>query len=175
MNILKEGRPPGWSEPKLPPFLETMWGNTVATFAKKTEAHRLCRIDDLMFEIATDWKGEAPTIASMVPLMMFFRAHSAFRAACGLGMGGMTVEGMAVLRLSLEFASYACLLNENPDLAMVWWDRDVDEKSLKEARREFTGGAVVRAVKRWTRSSVRFTKCSTTGPSNMAGIRTKRR
>ncbi len=146
-NILKEGRPPGWSQPKLPSFLETMWANTIATFANKREAYRLCRIDDLMFEIATDWKGVAPTIENMAPLMMFFRAHSALRAACGLGMGGMTIEGMAVLRLSLEFAGYACLLKENPGLAMVWWDRDIDDRSLKKARKEFTGGAVVRAVK----------------------------
>jgi hypothetical protein len=145
-NILKEGRPPGWTQPKLPLFLETMWANTIATFANKIESHRLCRIDDLMFEIATDWKGVAPTIHNMAPLMMFFRAHSAFRAACGLGMDGMTVEGMAVLRLALEFAGYACLLNENPDLAMVWWDRDIDEKSLKEARKQFTGGMVAKAV-----------------------------
>lgn len=146
-NILKEDRPPGWTKPQLPSFLESMWANTIATFANKIEAHRLCRIDDLMFEIATDWKGVAPNVHNMAPLMMFFRAHSAFRAACGLGMGGMTVEGMAVLRLSLEFAGYACLLKENPDLAMTWWDRDMDDKTLKEARREFTGGAVIRAVK----------------------------
>lgn len=148
MNILKEGRPPGWTQPQLPSFLETTWANTVATFANKKESHRLCRIDDLMFEIATDWKGISPTVENMAPLMMFFRAHSAFRAACCLGMGGMTVEGMAVLRLALEFAGYACLLKENPGLATVWWDRDVDEKSLQEARKEFTGGAVVRAVKK---------------------------
>jgi hypothetical protein len=145
---LKKPRPLGWTKPKLPPFLESMWGNAIATFSKRSEAHRLCRIDDLMFEIATDWKGISPTIENMVPLMMFFRAHSAFRGACGLGMGGMTVEGMAVLRLSLDFVGYACLLKANPSLATVWWDRDIDEKSLKEARREFAGGAVVRAVKK---------------------------
>jgi hypothetical protein len=31
---------------------------------------------------------------------------------------------------------------------MVWWDRDLDEESLKKARREFTGGAIMRAVKK---------------------------
>jgi len=145
-NILKEGRPPGWAKPQLPTFLETMWANTVATFANKSEAHRLCRIDDLMYEIATDWKGVSPSVENMAPLMMFFRAHAAFRAACGLGMGGMTVEGMAVLRLSLEFAGYACYLKIEPQLAMVWWDRDIDAKTLKKVRNEFTGGAVARAV-----------------------------
>ena len=148
MNILKETRPPGWTKPQLPMFFETVWANTLATFANKPESHRLCRIDDVMFEIATDWKGIAPTVENMAPLMMFFRAHSAFRAGCSVGMGGMTVEGMAVLRLSLEFAGYACLLKESPSLAMVWWDRDVDEKTLKEARRQLTGSAVAKAVKK---------------------------
>ena len=148
MNILEQARPPGWGQPKLPTFLETMWANTIATFANKLEVHRLCRIDDLMFDITSDWDIAAPTIEDLGPLLMFFRAHSAFRGACGLGMGGMTVEGMAVLRLSLEFAGYACLLNEKPALARVWWDRDVDEKSRKQARKEFTTGAIIGAIKK---------------------------
>jgi hypothetical protein len=152
MNILNQPRPPGWSQPKLPSFLEILWANTIGTFANKLEAHRLCRIDDLMSDIASDWKSAAPTIEDIGPLVMFFRAHSAFRGACGLGMGGMTVEGMAVLRLSLEFAGCACLLNEKPALTPVWWDRDVDQKSRKRARKEFTAGAIIRAVKRLDQS-----------------------
>ena len=147
MAILKPGRPPGWDEPRLPSFLESMWANVVATFANKKESHRLCRIDDLMFEIARDWKGRSPTARTIVPLMMYFRAHSAFRAAAGLGMGGATVEEMAVLRLALEFAGYACLVNQDPSLADVWWDRDVDKAKEKEARGKFTHSAVVRSVK----------------------------
>ena len=52
----------------------------------------------------------------------------------------MTVEGMPVLRLSLEFAAYACFLKENPQLSMVWWDRDVDEETKEKARDKFTAG-----------------------------------
>ena len=51
-DILKRPRPDGWSKPKLAMFFEHMWGNTLATFDNKEEAHRLCRIDDLMDEIA---------------------------------------------------------------------------------------------------------------------------
>lgn len=84
MDILKPGRPPGWEQPKLTAYFETLWANTVATFAHKNESHRLCRIDDLMFEIASGWKGKSPTAESIVPLMMFFRSHSSFRAAAAL-------------------------------------------------------------------------------------------
>jgi hypothetical protein len=63
-------------------------------------------------------------------------------------MAGMTVEGMPVLRLSLEFAAYACFLKENPQLSMVWWDRDVDEETKEKARDKFTAGKMTRAVKK---------------------------
>jgi hypothetical protein len=46
-------------------------------------------------------------MTSIVQLMMFFRCHSAFRAAAAIGMGGATAEGMVVLRLSLERAGDA--------------------------------------------------------------------
>src|SRR4051794_34975607 len=104
MEILKPGRPPGWQEFKLTTFIETLWANTIASFIRKSEARRLCHIFELMLEAGNEWKGPAPTSESVVPLLMFFRAHSAFQAACALGMGGATVEGMANLRQSLEFA-----------------------------------------------------------------------
>ena len=127
-------------------YFERLWSNTVATFARKDESHRLCRIDDLMFDISRGWSGGSPTAQSIVPLLMYFRAHSAFRAACAIRMGGATVEGMAVLRQCLEFAGYAALVHKNPSLANIWWDRDQTEDDEKMARRTFTHGAVQAAV-----------------------------
>jgi hypothetical protein len=80
-------------------YFERVWSNTVATFARKEESHHLFRIDDLMFEITNGWTGGSPTAQSIAPLLMYFRAHAAFRAACAIGMGGATVEGMGVLRI----------------------------------------------------------------------------
>jgi FAD/FMN-containing dehydrogenase len=148
MEILKPGRPPGWEEPKLTAFFESLWANTVATFAQKKEAHRLCCIDELMFEVASGWKGGSPTAQTIVPLMMYFRAHSAFRSAYALGMGGATVEGMAGLRQSLEFAGYAALVHDDGSLAQVWWDRDQTADSEKNVRRAFTHGAVQAAIRK---------------------------
>src|SRR5262245_43019577 len=37
---------------------------------------------------------------------------------------------------------------DSPELAVVWWDRDVDGDSLKKARKQFTGGRVVNAIKK---------------------------
>jgi hypothetical protein len=148
MDILKPGRPPGREQPKLTAHFETLWANTVATFVQKNESHRLCRIDDLMFEIASGWKGKSPTVASIVPLMMFFRSHSAFRAAAALGMGGAVVEGLAGLRQCLEFASCASLVNDDKALAQIWCDRDQNGESEKKVRRAFTHGAVQSAIRK---------------------------
>jgi hypothetical protein len=42
-----------------------------------------------------------------------------------------------------------CLfLHEKPGLAQVWWDRDLDDRTLKKAKNEFTGAAIIRAVKK---------------------------
>lgn len=144
---LTNNRPAGWKKPKLTPYLENLWGNTLGTFARKQEAHRLCRIDDLMSEIGDDWTGMKPSSIALVPLMMFFRCHSAFRAAAAIGMGGATTEGMAVLRLSLEWAGYSALIAQKPELADIWWERDSDVKAKKTMRRSFGHEDILVAIK----------------------------
>jgi hypothetical protein len=146
MQNLKRPRPAGWEKPQLTGYLESLWSNSVATFANKRESRRLCHIDDAMFEVAKDWKGGSPTAESIVPLMMYFRAHSAFRSAAALGMGGATVEGMAVLRLALEFSGYAALLRQETRLAKIWWDRDLTEEAEKQVRRAFQHRPIVVAI-----------------------------
>lgn len=143
---LPTDRPRGWDKPKLTEHLECIWANTVATFANKPEAHRLCRIDDLLFEVASDWKGSSPSVDSIVPLMMFFRAHSALRAAAALGFGGATVEGLAVLRLCLEYAGYAALIAGDPSLSQAWFNRDNDSVTKSAVRSAFTHGAIRAAI-----------------------------
>jgi hypothetical protein len=116
--------------------------------AVKREAHRVCLIDDVMAEISENWKPASPTVETIVPLMMFFRSHSAFRAAAALGFGGALVEGMTVLRLSLEFAGYAALIADDPTLALPWFDRDTDAAAKKRVRDEFHGGRIKAALTR---------------------------
>jgi hypothetical protein len=145
---LKPERPPGWGKPKLTAYFEDLWANTLGMFAQKEEAHRLCLLDELMFEVADGWKGGSPSADTFVPLMMYFRAHSAFRGACALGMGGATVEGMANLRQSLEFAGYAALVHDDPLLASIWWDRDQTPDDERKVRRAFTHAAVQAAIRK---------------------------
>lgn len=152
MPPLKMNRPPGWGKPKLTSFFEDAWANAIASFANKSECHRLCRIDDLIFEIAQDWRGKAPTVETIVALLMFFRAHSAFRSSAMLGMSGATVEAMAVLRLALEFTGYSALVAQTPEFAKLWWNRDNDPDSKKKFVRAFTHGAIRSALERYNKS-----------------------
>ncbi|OSJ08870.1 hypothetical protein BST63_27375 [Bradyrhizobium canariense] len=135
-------RPSGWAQPKLTGFLESLWANSLAVFDNKQESHRVCRIDDVMAKISEKWKPASPTVDNIVPLMMFFRSHSAFRSAAALGFGGALVEGIAVLRLSLEFAGYAALIAGDPSLTRPWFDRDSDPTAKKRVRDEFQGGKI---------------------------------
>jgi FAD/FMN-containing dehydrogenase len=146
--MLKTDRPPGWDKPKMTDYLEALWANTIATFAVKPECTRLFRIDDVMMEVATNWTGGSPTAQTIVPLMLYFRSHSAFRAAAALGLGGAHVEGYATLRQCLEFAGYAALVHGDPSLAEIWWGRDQGEESEKRVRRAFTHGAVRAAIEK---------------------------
>jgi hypothetical protein len=84
-----------------------------------------------MVDVASNWKGGSPTVETIVPLLMFFRAHSAFRCACALGMSGATVEGMGTLRQSLEFAGYASLVHGDRSLTHVLWDTDLSADAEK--------------------------------------------
>lgn len=143
--VLPLNRPPGWEKPKLTGYLESLWANSVAVFANKPEAHRICRIDDVMAEISENWKVVSPTVDNM-PLMMFFRSHSAFRSAAAQGFGGAPVEAMAVLRLSLEFAGYAALIANDPTLSLPWFNRDTDKKAKQRVRDEFQGGKIKAAL-----------------------------
>ena len=137
-----------WEKPNITGYFEALWGNAVATFARKQESHWLCRIDDVIFKMGSSWKGGVPTARSIVPLMLYFRSHSAFRGAAALGMGGAHVEGYANLRQCLEFAGYAAQVFDDPALADIWWDRDQDEESEKKVRRTFTHGAVRTAIEK---------------------------
>jgi hypothetical protein len=80
--------------------------------------------------------------------MMFFRAHSAFRSAAALGFGGATVEGVAVLRLCLEYAGYAALIAGDLSLARARFDRDTDAAGKAAVRKTFTHGAIRAAIEK---------------------------
>jgi hypothetical protein len=69
----------------------------------------------------------------LVPLMLFYRAHSAFKAAIALGLGGAMTEAMPVLRLCLECAAYASITHGNFARSTVWLYRFDNDRTKAAA------------------------------------------
>jgi hypothetical protein len=145
---LSKSRPKGWEESQIGPYCETLWNNTIATFANKDEVKRLIEIDDLFVEFACADYDATNKLAAMVPLLLFFRSHSAFRVSAAIGMGGAVAEAMATMRICLEAAGYASLAAENEELAKRWLDRDESAESRKAMRKIFGSDKIRGSVKR---------------------------
>lgn len=139
VNNLSKKRPPSWNESRLGPFLELMWSNAIATFANFGEAQRVRDIDALFshfVENASRVKNKA-SVSVGLPLLLVIRAHAAFRAGASLALAGAIPEAMAALRLCLETAGYAAMMQGNETLSMVWLDRGESDQAKNAARRAF--------------------------------------
>ena len=142
-NLTKE-RPPGWDKSLLAAFFEEMWSNSIGTYAKLGEARRVQDIDALMNHFVTNTshvKNKAALTVGL-PLLLFIRAHSSFRAAASLAMSGAIPEAMAGLRLALETAGYASLVENSEKLSLVWLNRGDSDEAKAECRREFRNADV---------------------------------
>jgi hypothetical protein len=138
-NNLSKKRPPGWYQSRLGPFLELMWSNAIATFANFSEARRVKDIDALLthfVENASRIKDKA-AVSVGLPLLLGIRTHSAFRAGASLALGGAVPESMAALRLCLETAGYAAMMQGNESLSMIWLNRGDNEQTKAAARNAF--------------------------------------
>ena len=134
-NNLTKARPSGWSESKLGSYLENLTSNTIATYARKSEARRLHDINALLSHFAEN-ASRVPNnmnLEILVPLMLFHRAHSAFKAAAALGLGGAITEAMPVQRLCLECAGYASITHGNFASATGWLYRSDNDQRKRAA------------------------------------------
>ena len=146
-NLSKE-RPPGWSQSRIGQFLEFMWSNAIATFANFNESKRVKDIDDLLAhftENASCVKNKA-AVSVGLPLLLTLRAHSAFRAAVSLAFAGAVLEAMASLRLCLETAGYAAMMQGNEPLSLIWLSRGDSDKCKSNARHAFRHSEVRRVL-----------------------------
>lgn len=136
---LTRHRPRGWHEAQLGPYFESQWSNLIATYARKSESKRIRDIDLLLWQFAIN-ASKVPNKNKLnvsVGLMLFYRAHAAFRGAAALGLGGAVTEAMPVLRLCLETAGYANMIAQRPELAKTWLMRGEDEKRRKAVKEAF--------------------------------------
>jgi hypothetical protein len=136
--------PPGWAQDELSKFLQETHQQQYATFHNKREATgRLIAIDELFARISKGWLNPKSEIAALP----FLRCHAAMRAAAGEAMAAQVVESYRQCRGMMENAAYALHIHRNPDLAMVWLNRHVDEAAMKASKSAFLLSKVTESVK----------------------------
>jgi hypothetical protein len=131
--------PDGWGKDSLSSFVDEFRNNQHATFSRKPEAIAgLIRIDDLLKRSLYGVVDPKP----FIPMSFLMRAHSAFRAAVGLAMGGQLYESQAMMRLSLEHAAYGIYIGGDDERWRRWMSRHDSEEAEAAVRKEFSHNRV---------------------------------
>ena len=169
VTLPEKNLPTGWGTDELSKFWDAARSNQFATFVNKRPAYqRLAAIDHAFLEVSKRWTNPASELAAM----LFLRCHSAFRTAAGHAASGQAVESYVMNRAALEFAAYALHIFRNPDLGMVWLNRQQDEASIQAARNAFSHrkvhATVTTTTDMWASDSRHFTNAQ----SISVGIRT---
>lgn len=136
--------PTGWSNDCLSEFFESAYKNTWASFLQlKDEYSRATKIDDIFCKSVLSLQNPP----EIVNWFLMIRAHSSYRTACQLALGGQLVESALCQRSSLEFAVYALHLNGHPELTEIWVRRNDDDQTRKDCRRKFQIKPILDAAK----------------------------
>lgn len=137
--------PPGWALDTLSNYLDEFRGNQWATFHnKRPEVADLIAIDSLFDRLLHGAKDPKP----MMPAMFLLRAHSAYRTAVSMVMGGQLYEAQAILRLCLEHASYGFFIGGDQARWTRWMKRNDSNTTKDKVRKEFQHGAIMRELKK---------------------------
>jgi hypothetical protein len=124
--------PTGWGTDELTRFFDFARGNSFANFEDlKSDYKKLSEID-AVFEVVVKNLNHTAFSALFV-----FQAHSAFRGALHLLLGGQVAEAYPCLRLSLENALYGFYFFKNPKSLQIWMRRHESDEAKKKVRKEF--------------------------------------
>lgn len=83
---------------------------------------------------------------------MLWSSRSMFVSALLTALRGHTTETANLTRRAIELAAFVGRIVVHPDLAKLWMNPDVDEASLREYRRLFSGGRIFPQGKVWLRT-----------------------
>ena len=126
--------PSEWTKDELSKFIALTHGNLFATFHEQKNCFNVLKdIDGCYLRIALHLTNPQNLL---VPFFLY-RSHSAYRAACATSMCGQAVETFVLLRSCLEFAGYALLIHNKPELGELWLDRHQNEEAKKKGKQEF--------------------------------------
>ena len=139
----------GWADPDLDSYLESLSINALAGYSG-SGARQLHDINATLCTFAKNaWRvPNRSNLEILVPLMLFYRAHSAFKAAIALGLGGAMTEAMPVLRLCLECAAYASITHGNFATATVWLYRSDNDQTKAAANSALWNAKVQESIAR---------------------------
>jgi hypothetical protein len=137
--------PPGWGSDKLSDFLQQVINHQFATFVNLRPAFDLLgEVDACFLPIAENMVNPR---RNQLSVLLLYRAHAAFRAACGSSMAGQSPETFVVLRSCLEYSGYALLIHQKPELGVVWLNRHEDPAKMREMRRQFQAVNVENSIR----------------------------
>ena len=136
MNTTPVKPPAGWEREALTGFLDLTRANQFGTFYNKRSVIRdICDLDQLFWETAGTLDGPG----NVLPGNLFHRSHSAYRAGAGLAMSGQCAEAPCLLRLCLECAGYAALMQFDGIKAQETFMRRMEgDNPKKAAKKAFT-------------------------------------
>lgn len=135
--------PVNWGCDSLTEFIEVERENQFASFVNNAETKRLIKIDGLFSRFLIDWLNPKPRTAAF----FLYRCHSSFRAASSLTLATRCTEAFPLMRLSLEWASYAAAISADKQLERLWFDRENSETSKKQLRNKLTTSRAIEAIK----------------------------
>ena len=123
-----------WGEDDLSKFLDLVH---VKQVANRTEFARpydiILEINDCLLKAGKNLVNPKPVMAGMFLL----RGQYAFKTAAGMALAGQIVETFVMMRSALEYAGYALLMFEKPELQVVFMDRHQDEEAMKLNKQKF--------------------------------------
>ena len=136
--------PPLWGNDKLTAFLDTCREHQFATFVnRKPHVSNIVAIDQC-FDVVIADIGKMWGETSLFAFLM--RSHSAYRASANCALAGQLAELQPLLRLMLEQAGYAILINHKPKLQEVFLTREQSKANRKEVIKEFKHERIVAAL-----------------------------
>lgn len=137
--------PKGWGTDPLSGYLEQAHRNRFATYFNLPPAYnKLVQVDDAFLDLFKEWKDEEHLLSSL----LLIRGHSAFRAACDLGMATCATDAFPAIRACLEYAGYAFAIVRDTTAGDTWLNRHDDAATLRAVKARFTVRNVREAIER---------------------------
>lgn len=125
-------------------YLTWAVNNISSTRRDNSDRYRQFVVLDHAFEVAFQNLSDFGEDSLFAPLLT--RSWFSFRGTCMMAMSGQAAEAYVLMRGCLEGALYALHIDINPELRMVWLNRDRDVESRKVCQNRFKHRGVAKSL-----------------------------